>query len=129
MVFYSIKTNLTPLITKNNLKCSFDIDLKLELIGVVGLNHLFKDDYLFKLSSIIDKYLEEKLTTFLEIKKQELKFDFLNLKNNFKIKNSKEFYKLEPNWNQVFENMDFEINVHSHILSTGSLINNTSEVK
>jgi len=128
LVAIKVNTKNDVLLENDRIILKTKIKIKGYLGEVEGNIDITKGENLEKMAEACSKTVEEGIKSTVKKVQQEFGFDIFGFSHEFHKKYTNEWRKIEGNWDEIFAEADFEIEVDTDIISTG-LLNKPLTVK
>lgn len=128
LVAIKVNTKNDVLLENDRIILKTKIKIKGYLGEVEGNIDITKGENLEKMAEACSKTVEEGIKSTVKKVQQEFGFDIFGFSHEFYKKYTNEWRKIEGNWDEIFAEADFEIEVDTDIISTG-LLNKPLTVK
>lgn len=128
LVSIKVNTKNDVLLENDRIILKTKIKIKGYLGEVEGNIDITKGENLEKMAEACSKTVEEGIKSTVKKVQQEFGFDIFGFSHEFHKKYTNEWRKIEGNWDEIFAEADFEIEVDTDIISTG-LLNKPLTVK
>jgi len=105
---------IKPKIENQKLYCDIDISLSGNIGEIRGSQSVFDKKTINRLNSLFRNSIQAEVEHLLDVAKEN-KIDFLGIGNKFYMKYPVKFKPFIDNWGTNFANIEFKINVNSHV--------------
>lgn len=128
IVAIRVNTKKDVVLENENITLKAKIKIKGYLGEVQGSIDITKHENMEKMAQACSRAVEEGIKSTVKKVQREFGFDIFGFGHEFHKKYTDEWKEIEGNWDEIFANADFEIEVHTDIISTG-ILNNPLTVK
>lgn len=117
----SNSSSISTEINDSNFKANIEIELEVTIGEVEDQESRFTADEIQKLEKLSGKIIKSRINDVINIIQENYGADIFGLGEYLYRNQNKQWEKYKDNWDSIFENIKFDININTKITSTGFL--------
>lgn len=118
------KTKIEPKMVNNQLSMNIKIKTTVSIGEVDGNIDTFQEDNILRIKSMAEKNLESEILQFIKTTQKDSGLDIFGFGTIVKQKMPNLWKEIESDWDNIFKDLDIDVDARIHIRSSGNLFRN-----
>ncbi|WMM24274.1 Ger(x)C family spore germination protein [Tissierella sp. MB52-C2] len=127
MEIFRNKTKVEPKMVNNQLSMDIKIKATVSIGEVDGYIDTFREDNILRIKAMAEKNLESEILQFIKTTQKDSGLDIFGFGNIVKQKMPNLWKEIESDWDNIFKELDIDVDARIHIRSSGNLFRNINK--